>query len=134
MIGGIRALFIICCFVVGVAVWGQRLAFADLVSKAYVDEIGSRLDVQSDWESADPEDPGFIKNKPNLRAPDTIELLENKVDSLDGALKPEQYPTARVVKSELDKKLDKNSTVLDSIPSEQPAGLPPEGRVFIWFN
>lgn len=133
MAGGNRILFIICCSLL-VAVCGQQLAFADLVSKAYLDKIVSRLDVQSDWDLADPEDPGFIKNKPNLRSPDTIELLENKVDSLDGALKPEQYPNAQIVKSELDKKLDKNSAVLDSIPSEKPEGLPPEGRVFIWFN
>lgn len=120
-------------FLLGVVLWpvGAR---ADVASAKYVEEIVSSVRVQSDWSQNDSGALDYIKNKPDVPSPDAVEYVANKTNSVSDASTDAQYPSARAVNTALAQKADVDDVRFDTIPTSQPAGTPPAGQVFIWFN
>lgn len=118
---------VVFCFVL--CVFGATGAWADIASAGYVNEVADTLRVQSDWSQTDSNALDYIKNKP-----DNHETVANKVTVLSGDATHEQYPSARAVNDAVATKADVNDVRFNTIPTSQPAGTPPAGQVFIWFN
>lgn len=110
-------------------------ARADIASKTYVDSIvGAITQQQADWNQQDTSAPDYIKNKPAIVAPDAVEYVANKTVQISDDSTDNQYPTARAVNTALSAKADTDDIRFDTIPTARPAGMPPAGRVYIWFD
>ncbi len=109
-------------------------ALADIASTTYVSEIVDVLNTQSDWAQTDENAPNYIKNKPVVPSTDSVEYVSNKIQKISDTSTENQYPSAIAVREALKEKADLNDDKFNSIPTSQPSGLPPDGRVFIWFN
>ncbi len=132
--GGIRVFFIMwrtisLSLLSVVCMFGATGALADIASAGYVQEIVDSLRVQSDWMQTNPDALDYIKNKPINH-----EIVDNKVTVLSADVTDEQYPSARAVHEYLTTKADADDVRFNTIPTSQPAGTPPAGQVFIWFN
>lgn len=121
------AVFIVCLYKIDAA-------FADVASAEYVREIVNALNIQSDWNQTDSTQSDYIKNKPDIPSPDSVEYSANKVNEISSNSTDVQYPSAHAVYNALKSKADVNDIRFNTIPTSQPTGAPPTGQVFIWFN
>lgn len=110
-------------------------ARANIASKTYVDSIVRVItQQQADWNQQDASAPDYIKNKPAIVAPDAVEYVANKTTQIGADSTDTQYPTARAVNTALSAKADTDDIRFDTIPTARPAGTPPTGRVYVWFD
>lgn len=131
MTGYIRLILLAC----GTFCAYSSVAYADIASVSYVQGIVNAIQgVQPDWAQTDESAPGFIKNKPDIPAADSVEYVANKTTDINDNSTDAQYPTARAVNASLATKADADDVRFYTISTTQPSGTPPAGQMYIWFN